>query len=201
VVLEKWPYQEPKTGGAFSGIVSWRGPFAPIEFQGRTYGLRVHEFRKFASLPKICSARFHLALEIDPSEAKDLAMLEENGWCLHHPRVAAGTIHQYQRFIQNSKAELMIAKNMYVASRSGWFSDRSICYLASGKPVLAQDTGFPRQYPVGQGLLAFTNLEEAAAGVEAICGNYQVHSRAARDLAETYFDSDKVLLRLLEKIE
>ena len=94
----------------------------------------------------------------------------------------------------------MIAKNMYVQSRSGWVSDRSICYLASGKPVLAQDTGFSRRYQTGQGLLAFTTLEEACSGVEEISGNYARHCRAARAVAEEHFDSDKVLPRLLEQI-
>jgi glycosyltransferase involved in cell wall biosynthesis len=90
---------------------------------------------------------------------------------------------------------------MYVETRSGWFSDRSICYLASGKPVLAQDTGISELYPTGDGLLTYTTLDEAVAGVEEICGNYERHCGAARQLAEEYFDSDKVLTRLLEELD
>jgi len=94
----------------------------------------------------------------------------------------------------------MSAKNMYVQTRGGWFSDRSACYLASGKPVLAQDTGISDLYPTGEGLIVFSTLDEAVAGVEAIQSDYERHSRAAREIAEEYFDSDKVLARLLEKL-
>jgi len=94
----------------------------------------------------------------------------------------------------------MIAKNMYVETRGGWFSDRSICYLASGRPVLAQETGFTQNYPTGKGLIAFSSLDEAKAGVDEICGNYAQHSKAAREIAEEYFDSDKVLTQLLKRL-
>jgi glycosyltransferase involved in cell wall biosynthesis len=94
----------------------------------------------------------------------------------------------------------MVAKGMYVDSRSGWFSERSICYLACGRPVLAQDTGLAELYPAGSGLITFSTLEEAVAGVESIVGDYDRHSRAARAIAEEYFDSDKVLTRLVERV-
>jgi hypothetical protein len=200
VVLEHWPAQKPEPGGAFTSIASWRGPFGPVEYQGKTYGLRVHEFRKFAALPRLSSAQFDLALDIDPAETKDISLLAENGWRLLDPRQVAGSPARYRQFVQQSGAELMIAKNMYVASRGGWFSDRSLCYLASGRPVLAQDTGFTDRYPSGEGLVAFTTLEEAVAGVDTICRDYPRHARAARAIAEEYFDSDKVLGRLLEKV-
>ncbi len=200
IVLAEWPACDPPGDAAFTSIASWRGPFGPIEYRGRTYGLRVHEFRKFAALPRLVRARCEVALEIDPADAKDATMLREHGWNLIDPRSVAGSLDGYRRYIQHSKAELMIAKNLYVESRGGWFSDRSICYLASGRPVLAQDTGFARNYPVGEGLLAFRTLDEAVAGVEEIAANYERHSHAARAVAEAHFDSDKVLTRLLEKI-
>lgn len=200
VVLEQWPVQPASPNGAFTSIASWRGPFAPIEYRGKTYGLRVHEFRKFVTLPSLTGERFELALDIDPGETRDITLLSGNRWTLLDPRAAAGTISGYKRFIQGSKAELMIAKNLYVDSHSGWFSDRSLCYLASGKPVLAQETGWSRRYPSGEGLLRFTTMEEAAAGVRDICGNYERHARAARAIAEEHFDSDKVLTRLLDQI-
>ena len=114
--------------------------------------------------------------------------------------LAVSAPSDYRAFIQHSKAELMVAKNMYVQSNSGWVSDRSICYLASGKPVLAQDTGFSKNYPAVEGLLAFTTFDEAQAGVEKICRDYERHCRAARAVAEAHFDSDKVLSTLLEKL-
>ena len=94
----------------------------------------------------------------------------------------------------------MIAKNMYVASRSGWLSDRSICYLASGRPVVAQDTGFSELYPVGEGLLAFDDPDEAAAALEEVSSDYARHSAAARALAEEHFDSSVVIRRLLGEL-
>jgi hypothetical protein len=199
VVLELWP-PRADGGARFTSVASWRGPFGPIDYGGRTYGLRVHEFRKFAKLPSLSRQSFEIALDIDPAEVDDLALLRDNGWSLVDPDAVAGDPWAYRRYVQGSMAELMIAKNMYVESRSGWFSDRSICYLASGKPVLAQETGFTRFHPAGEGLLAFETLEEALAGAEEISGDYERHARAARALAEERFDSRKVLRRLLERL-
>jgi hypothetical protein len=200
VVLEHWPVVRDHAG-AFTAISTWRGPFGPVEYNGRTYGLRAHEFRKFAPLPKLAPEQtFELALDIHPSETKDISLLRDNDWRLIDPKVIAGTPEAYQRYIRRSMAELMIAKNMYVQTRGGWFSDRSICYLASGKPVLAQDTGLADVIEVGKGLFPFTTLEEAVAGARQIAADYDVHSKAARGLAEAHFDSDIVLARLLSKL-
>ena len=200
VVLEHWPVTPPPPDGAFTSIVSWRGPFGPVEYAGKTYGLRVHEFRKFIALPRLTGQRFDLALDIDASEVKDIALLKDNAWNLTDPRTVVSEPGEYRAFIQQSKAELMVAKNMYVQSRGGWVSDRSICYLAIGRPVLAQETGFSKNHPSGEGLISFSTLDEARAGVEKICANYDRHSRAARRVAEEQFDSDKVLRLLLEKL-
>jgi hypothetical protein len=114
--------------------------------------------------------------------------------------VVAGTPDDYRRFVQGSWAELGVAKSGYVVARSGWFSDRSACYLASGRPVVAQDTGFSAYLPTGDGLLPFTTVDEAAAAVDLIKGDYDRHRRAARMLAEEHFDSGLVLGRLLERL-
>jgi hypothetical protein len=198
VVLERWPVHEG--GERFTSIGSWRGAYAPVELGGKTYGLRVHEFRKFASVPLRTAESFELALRIDEAETSDLQLLADGGWTLVDPRVAAGDTVAYQRYIAGSKAEFLVAKNMYVETRSGWFSDRSACYLASGKPVLAQDTGLGGLYPLGDGLVAFTTPDEAVEGVEAIAGDYARHARAARELAAEHFDSDRVLTRLVERL-
>ena len=200
VVLDHWPVRSVSPSAPFTSIVSWRGPFGPVEYAGKTYGLRVHEFRKFVALPQRTAQRFDLALDMDASEVSDHALLRDNHWNLLDPRENVSTASDYRAFIQRSKAELMVAKNMYVATNGGWVSDRSICYLATGKPVLAQDTGFSRNYPTGEGFLTFTTLDEAQAGVEEIQRNYDKHCRAARAVAEEYFDSDKVLTRLLDKL-
>jgi hypothetical protein len=130
----------------------------------------------------------------------DISLLNENGWALVDPKVAASDPWAYQTYIQKSKAEFTVAKNLYVQTNSGWFSDRSICYLASAKPVLAQDTGVKHLYPTGEGLLTFTTMDEAVSGAEEISQDYARHSRAARNIAEEFFDSDKVLSRLLNKL-
>ncbi len=201
VVLEEWPVARATVRDRrITSVGSWRGPFAPIEYEGVTYGLRVHEFRRFFGLPARSSATFEVALDIHEAESGDLAALTENDWVLVDPRVVAADPGRYREYIRGSAAELMIAKNMYVETRSGWFSDRSICYLASGRPVLAQDTGLEGLVPTGAGLLTFTTLEEAAAGVEAILGDYTRHARAARATAEDHFSSDRVLSRLLDRL-
>lgn len=219
VVLEHWPLTPAAIGNrlsavgqpkadcrlptadcrlAFTSIGAWRGPNGPIEYQGRTYGLRVHEFRKFVTLPALCpSTRFEMAFDIHPADGKDIQLLRDNGWGLVDPTTVAGSPEAYRQYIAGSKAEFMVPKQMYVDTRSGLLSDRSVYYLASGKPVLAQDTGIKHLYPTGEGLLTFSTLQEAAAGVEAINSDYQRHARAAREIAVEYFDSDKVLSKLL----
>ena len=104
----------------------------------------------------------------------------------------------YRRYIQSSKGEWSIAKNGYVRAESGWFSGRSACYLAAGRPVIVQDTGFGQVLQVGEGILSFKTLDAAEAGIREVEGNYNRHAKAARKIAEAYFNSDKVLNRLLE---
>jgi hypothetical protein len=201
VFVDEWAQAGvTSANGTFTSIGAWRGPYAPIEYEGRTYGLRVHEFRKFVELPVRTPAEFELALDIHPDETADLELLEAHRWRLVDPRQVACDPIVYREYVQASAAEFMVARGMYVTSRCGWFSERSMCYLAAGKPVLAQDTGIRDLYPTGEGLLVFSTLDEAVAGVEAIRSDYQRHSRAAREIAEEYFDSDKVLARLLEKV-
>ena len=200
VVLDHWPAAPAPARAAFTTIGRWRGAYGPVEHGGRTYGLRVHEFRRFAGLPQACGGNFELALDIDPAETADLQLLADGGWALVDPARAAATPGSYRDYIAGSSAEFMVAKGMYVDSASGWFSERSICYLASGRPVLAQDTGLGDLYPLGEGLLAFSTFDEAVAGVEAIRADPARHARAARALAVEHFDSDRVLGRLLERL-
>lgn len=198
VPLEEWP---PVPGGArFTSVGSWRGPYDPVEYEGRRFGLRAHELRKLVQLPSLVDPELELALEIDPADSGDIEALRENGWNLVDPAEVVADPGDYRRYIQGSGAELMVAKGIYVEARSGWFSERSIAYLASGKPVVALDTGFSERYPTGEGLLAFADLDGARAAVEEVSGNWERHSRAAREIAAEHFEAKKVLGRLLEEV-
>jgi hypothetical protein len=201
VVLDEWPAAPPPSEPfSFRSIATWRGAYAPVEYQGRRYGLRAHEFRRFAELPRLTGRRFELALDIHPADDADRALLENGGFTLVDPAVATPTLDGYRDYVRSTSAELMVAKEMYVASRSGWFSERSACHLASGRPVLAQDTGLDGLLPTGEGLVTFDDVNAAAAGAEAIAEDWERHARAARELAEAYFESDTVLGRLLDLV-
>ena len=200
VVLEHWPVTQPTERNTFSSVGAWRGPFAPVEYKGVTYGLRAHEFRKLVELPKRSSGDFEIALDIHAADEADQRSLVESGWRIIDPAAVACDPDTYRSYVQRSAAEFMVAKNMYVATASGWFSDRSACYLASGRPVVAQDTGFGPTLPYDRGLVRFTTLDEAVDAVESVRSNYDAHARAARSIAEEHFDSDRVLTRLLERI-
>jgi hypothetical protein len=197
VVLAEWPVAEEIRHDALTTIANWRG-YGSIEHEGRHYGQKAHSFRRFMSLPTRTNERFALALAIDPGEKNDLAALSEHGWTLLDPRQVAGTTDDYRRFVQGSLAEFGVAKTGYADSRCGWFSDRSACYLASGRPVIAQETGWSRYLPAGEGALAFETAEDALVAIEALRRDYPRQARAARALAERHFDSRQVLPRLLE---
>jgi hypothetical protein len=196
IVLEHWPVAGPVEHDALTTVGHWRA-YGSIEHGGVHYGQKAHALRLLLELPRRADARFALALGIHRDEWRDLAALEDNGWGLLDPDAVAATPDAYAAFVRGSWAEFGLAKSGYVASACGWFSDRSVCYLASGRPVLALDTGFGADVPAGEGLLAFSTVEEAAAGVADLRGRYEHHRRAARALAEDLFASDRVLGRLL----
>ena len=198
VVLERCPVVP---GGAdFTSVGSWRGPYDSVEYGGMSLGLRVHEFRRFAALPSRVRVPFRLALDIDPGDERDVAMLREGGWRLVDPGEVAYDPAAYLRFVQGSLAEFTVAKGIYVQLHSGWLGDRTVCYLANGKPALIQDTGLAPHYPLGEGLVAFSTLDEAVGGAEQILHDYPTHARAARRLAEDQLDARLVLARLLDEL-
>lgn len=197
VVLEEWPSAGAVARDAFTTVANWRG-YGGIRHDGVRYGQKVHSLREFIELPRRSGERFELALEIDGEERRDLEALDREGWTLVEPTAVAGTPDRYREFVAGSLGEFGIVKEGYRVSRSGWFSDRSACYLASGRPVLAMETGFSRVLPTGVGLFSFETYDEAMAGLEAIRADYGRQSRAAREIAETHFDSRRVLRSLLE---
>jgi hypothetical protein len=199
VVLDCWPVAP--AGSAFTSVGSWRGPFGPLEHRGVSYGLRAHEFRRFFELPAQVHAPFEVALEIDPEDARDREALRDGRWTVTDPLKQVASFAAYHRYVRDSMAEISIAKSMYVGTKGGWFSDRSACYLASGKPVIALDTGLRDVLPTGSGLLCFSDLDEAAEAAEEVHANLREHSAAARAIAEEHLDSDVVLGRLLERLD
>jgi hypothetical protein len=199
VVIDRWP-ASAEHSTSFTSVGAWRGPWAPVEYEGERYGLRVHEFRRFAALPRESGLDFEIALDIDHEDHADASRLVDGGWRLSDPRSVSGTPQQYHRYVQSSLAEFAIAKEMYVHARTGWVSDRTACYLASGRPAIVQDTGLDDTIETGLGLLTFTTPEEAMSAAQTVHRDWHRHARAARALALEHFDSDRVLRRLVDEV-
>lgn len=199
LALEYWPVHACPAGAAWTTVANWRG-YGSVQHDGVTYGQKVHSFRRLFELPSKTRAKLRPALAIHPNEASDLAALASHGWTFVTPTSVASTPDEYQTFIRSSRGELGVAKSGYVDSRSGWFSDRSVCYLATGRPVVAHNTGFGSAIPTGEGLIAFSTAEEAASGIDAVEADYMFHSRRAREIACDSFRADLVLPRLLDLI-
>jgi hypothetical protein len=200
VLLERWPPVERPAFDRFTSVATWRNPYGPVAVGGQTLRLKHHEFRRFRELPKLVDAAFELALDIHPADGSDRQALVEAGWRLRDPRAVAGDPAAFRGYVRGSGAEVSVAQGVYAQTRSGWMSDRTAHYLASGRPALVQDTGLPDEYAPGEGLLTFTTLDDAAAGAERIVADYERQAGAARALAEELLDSDVVLGRMLDAV-
>jgi len=200
VLVDDWPVSTTP-GAMFTTVANWRGPYGPVHLKGVRYGSKVHEFRKLADLPLLTAERFELALAIESDDAADRALLTEHGWRVVHARSVSSQPDAFRTYVQESKAEFSCAQGVYVDTNSGWFSDRTTRYLASGLPAVVQDTGVARNLPVGEGLVTFRTLKQAAAAVAEVAADYPRHRKAARALALEAFDSDLVLGRFLEAVD
>jgi hypothetical protein len=198
VVLADWPVVSGPGSGRFTTVATWRNAFGPVGDGG--LGAKHHEFRRFVDLARASAATYELALRIDPGDAADRRLLAANGWQVVDAAEVARTPADFQAYVQGSGAEFSPAQGVYAHTASGWFSDRSLRYLASGRPVLVQDTGLADHFPVGDGLVTFDSLTGARDGEARIHADYQAHAAAARAIAERYFDSDMVLGRLLDEV-
>ncbi len=199
VVLDFWRGHGYAPSGSYTTIGNWRQPWRDIRFGGETYTWsKHHEFLKFLDLPSHRGSRFELALA--GCEADDRRLLEQHGWQLRHALPVSQDIDTYRDYICDSRGEFTVAKDQNVRLRTGWFSDRSATYLAAGRPVITQDTGFGDVLPTGEGLFAFSTLDDIAAAVDAIDSDYPRHARAAAEIAHEHFDAEKVLRRLLEQV-
>jgi hypothetical protein len=202
VLLEEWPVAPLPAGPPrFATVASWRSPYGQLELDGRTMGLKHHQFRRLIELPERAGgARFELALEIHPGDDADRQALEEHGWAIAAPRSVAATPQAFRDYVSASAAEFSVAQGVYAESGSGWFSDRTAAYLASGRPVLVQDTAIGAELTPGEGMLTFSTLEEAVTGAERITANLPANAAAARRFAEQHLDSDLVIGGLLAAI-
>jgi hypothetical protein len=190
-----WNAMPPPDPGELplTNVLNWSA-WSEIQLNGRAYGQKGRELERFLDLPTVARQRFSLAVGGPAPRER----LREHGWELVDPLEVTGTIEAYRAFIAGSRADLGIAKHAYVASRSGWFSDRSTCYLAAGRPVLHQDTGFTDWLPVGEGVFAFSETDDVLAALEALDTDYPRHAHAARRIAEEHFEARTVLGRMLD---
>jgi hypothetical protein len=196
VDLDLWPYVFSPNAPTLTTIMNWDTGRGHIEFRGEVYGEKGVEFMKFADLPRYTSQLLDIGMAHPPASQDQL---RARGWRLHDPFPPTRDLWTYQEYLFNSRGEFSVAKNAYVRSWSGWFSERSTCYMACGKPVILQDTGFSEWLPTGDGVFAFKTMEEAVEAIAQMNRAYQHHCKAARRLVEEYFDSDRVLRDLLEK--
>ena len=196
IVLENWPFTFTPAAPALTTVMSWKNDVTLPSIGGETYGGKDVEFLKFMHLP----SRVSVTMEIALSGAAPFDQLRHNGWQVVNGYEKSSTMEVYQNYLSSSRGEWSIAKNAYVASHSGWFSTRSAAYLALGKPVVVQDTGFRPYYPVGEGLFDFATIDEAVAAIENIESDYRRHCEAARSIAESHFAAGSVLTRLLQQV-
>ncbi len=195
VVLDLWPAACDLQAERFTTVATWRNVGKDIPFRGETYQWSKHvNFLRLLDLPRRTRQPLELALELADHGTREL--LGRNGWRVTEAFEASRDLDAYQRYIRRSRGELTATKDLVVRTRSGWFSDRSVCYLAAGKPVVTQDTGFGKLVPTGAGLFAFSTVEEAAAAVDEVNRDYERHCLAARRVAQEYFAADRVLTRL-----
>jgi hypothetical protein len=193
VCIDEWTPSATPPRPFFTTVMTWK-----IESFKELGGHKDQEFRNFLPLPSITNVPIELAVGA-PHDFDVCAYLKGFGWGCRDAFAVSRTPFIYRDFIRSSLGEFSVAKHTYVKSNCGWFSDRTECYLASGRPAVVQDTGFSAHIPTGNGLFAYRNVEEAVAGLEEIVSNYERHSRAAREIAITHFSPEAVLLPLIEK--
>jgi nucleoside diphosphate kinase len=199
ISLAHWPVADCP-GDAFTTIGKWEHTSdRHITYDGRRYySSKSVEWLKLIELPRRVHLPLRLAMQGMPGDVRQ--RFEDNGWHIVDAESASMDCAGFRRFVQDSAGELTVAKQLYAALPSGWFSDRSAAYLASGRPVVTQSTGFEQWLPVGKGLMSFHTPDEAAEALQAIAGDYAAHARVARNICEACFDARKVLIHLLEQI-
>ena len=195
VMLDRWQSEPPAT--TWTTVMTWDTFRQPIEHEGKIYGTKELEFPKVEALPGATDARLEVATGGNRAPVERWRSL---GWSVVDSFSVSRDAQAYRRYIQQSRGEFSVAKNVYVATGSGWFSCRSACYLAAGRPVVVQDTGFSEILPTGLGLLAFQTFEEARLALESVEADYEMHQQAARSLARDHLRAETVIQHLLDQI-
>jgi hypothetical protein len=196
VVTDMFRSEVAHTNAAFTTVMNWQS-HSPIDFNGVRYGQKDLEFSKFMDLPRRTTVPLEVAVG---GKNVPTTRLMDAGWRVRDAREVALSYDSFRDYIRASRGEFSVCKHVFVATNSGWFSDRSAAYLASGRPVVLQDTGFSERLPCGRGLFAVRTVDEAASAIEEISGNYEYHAKEARDLAVEFLDAPKVLGRLLQEL-
>jgi glycosyltransferase involved in cell wall biosynthesis len=221
IFLDEWP-STPRKRERYTTVMSWTS-YKPLSYAGQIFGQKDVEFKQFLKLAdQVAPVELEVALgrtqhqewqDGDLKKAPEIVelvgevtdwspedLLRKAGWFVVDSINTCGNLDSYREYIHSSKGEWSVAKNAYVKGQPGWFSERSACYLASGKPVVVQDTGFSSVIPTGEGILSFNNVQEAVEAIDQLEDEYEIHTKAAREIAENYFDSDKVLTNLIDRL-
>jgi hypothetical protein len=197
VALDLWSDRCVGSPAAYNTITTWHNEGKDLVYGGETYyWTKDREFEKFINLPQRRQVEFELAAGVDEQVRRRLVAY---GWGQVGSIEISSDIDRYRRYIQCSRGEFTVARDQYVRPMTGWFSDRSACYLASGRPVITQETGFSKFIPTGRGLFAFRTMDDVLAAVDSIESDYAGNCRAARAIAEQYFDAEKVIASLVER--
>jgi hypothetical protein len=201
--IDLWPYSFDASSTKYTTSGNWKQNGRDLEYNGELYfWSKHHEFLKFLDLPRLRPAiEFELCMNINERDEADRRLLLQHGWRLASPFKMSLEPWGYQNYFKNARAEYTCAKDQNVRLRSGWFSERDLCFLSSGKPVIAQDTGFGKFIPCGEGLFAFRTMDEILAAIDKIESNYERAARAARDIAVEYFECERVCRKLLDDIQ
>ncbi|MBT8400618.1 MAG: hypothetical protein KJO98_09085 [Rhodothermia bacterium] len=197
VAMELWEDGDRPPGDQYTTVTTWKNKSKHIRFNGRTYyWSKDREFSRFVELPKRRPLQFELATNVEDDVAETL---QANGWGIADAHAISRDVDSYANYIRGSRGEFTVAKDQYVKPRTGWFSDRSACYLAAGRPVITQATGFSKYLPTGSGLFAFDTLEDILSALDKVESDYKASCKAAHDIATEYFAAEKVLASLMEE--
>jgi hypothetical protein len=197
IVLSEWHSETPYRQ-VFTTVMNWTS-YKPVVYKGQSHGQKDVEFRRFLDLPRLVAPTIlEIAVNAGKTRGTPYALLRHEGWHVVDPEKVCPDMDGYRRYVETAKAEWSVAKNGYVVGQPGWFSCRSACYLAAGRPVVVQDTGFGGVLPVGSGILSFRTPDEAVAAIREVEAHYQHHANAAREIATIYFDAAKVLTELID---